>query len=76
MDNVKPVTKWQDGAGQLFDTEEEAKASEARRVACNILRQAINFRTQVIDIDMIADRMNALVDCLHKVKRHNMGEKM
>lgn len=75
MDNVKPVTKWQDGAGQLFDTEEEAKQSESRRIACNILRQAVNFRTQVIDIDLIAERMNSLVDCLHKIKRHNEGVK-
>lgn len=69
MDNVKAVTKWQDGAGHLFDTEEEAVASEARRVACNIIRNSTNFRTQVIDIDNIALHWTKFVDAMEKIRK-------
>lgn len=69
MDNVKAVTKWQDGAGMLHDTEEEAQLAEARRIACNILRNSTNFRTQVIDIDNIALHWTKFADAMDKIRK-------
>lgn len=67
MDNVKPVTKWQDGAGHLFDTEAEAIVSEARRRIKIIVSDAV--KGGCVDVDMLVERRNALVDALIKVER-------
>lgn len=67
MDNVKPITKWQDGAGKLYDTEAEAIVGEARRVIKIIVSDAT--RGGCVDVDMLVERRNALVDALGKVER-------
>lgn len=67
MDNVKPVTKWQDGAGKLFDTEAEAIVSEARRKIKIIVSDAC--KGGCVDVEMLVERRNALVDALMKVER-------
>lgn len=66
MDNVRPVQKWSDGEGKLYDTEAEAIQGEARRIVCNIVRDAM-IRGNV-DVDSLVRRRNALCDALRKIE--------
>lgn len=69
MDHVKPVTKWMDGAGVLYDSEAEAILGEARRIVRTIVCDAIIWSARSVDVDALADRRNALVDALLKIER-------
>lgn len=67
MDNVKPVQKWTDGAGRIYDTEDEAIQGEARRIVHVIIKDAA--KSNNIDVDMLVERRNALCDALRKLAK-------
>jgi hypothetical protein len=70
MDNVKPVQKWADGGGALFETELEAIQSEARRIVRIIVCDAVDFGRHTVDVEALADRRTALIDALRKIERN------
>lgn len=71
MDNVKPVQKWADGSGALYETEAEAIQGEARRIVRNIVCDSVHFERKTVDVELLADRRTPLIDALRKIERHS-----
>lgn len=68
MDNVTPVTKWTDGAGNLYDSEAAAVQGEARRIVCNIVRDAIDRKTGHVDVERLLVVRTRFIDALRKIE--------